>query len=299
MTYNFGARGWRYTVPMVSFFKIFFLLSTILFPFSAYAISPTLSIFPQSIMQGEPLEIIVQPATLSQIQSISFNGKKLGVFLYKNKPTAFVGIGINQKPSVYTLSVVLSDGTTLEKSVLVSERKKIKVAFSIPEKLGGNSTSSQQTLVSTLAEENQQLIGLPTQAKASWTNKFLYPLSHSTVTDGYGYIRQTGNTSILHKGTDFQAPEGTPVIAMNRGIVRLAKEFRNYGNTVIIDHGLGLMTFYMHLSKINVTVGELVPQGKIIGQSGHTGYADQPHLHLTVRMNAVSIDPIKFMALFK
>ena len=279
--------------------KIFFLLSSALSPFFVYAASPTLSVFPQRIIQGEPLEIIVQPATLSQIKSISFNGEKLGVFLYKNKPTAFVGIGINQKPAVYTLSAVLSDGTTLERNVIVNERKKIKVAFSIPVKLGGNSTSSQQTLVSTLALENQQLIDLPTSAQALWTNKFLYPLSHITVTDGYGYIRQTGNYSILHKGTDFQAQEGTPVKAMNRGIVRLAKEFRNYGNTVIIDHGLGLMTFYMHLSKINVTVGELVPQGHVIGLSGQTGYAAQPHLHLTVRINDVSIDPIKFMALFK
>ena len=86
---------------------------------------------------------------------------------------------------------------------------------------------------------------------------------------------------------------------MNRGIVRLAKHFRDYGNTVIIDHGLGLMTFYMHLSKIQVNVGELVRQGHMIGLSGQTGYAAQPHLHLTVRINDVSIDPIKFMALFK
>ncbi|MEK7094296.1 MAG: hypothetical protein AAB903_03085, partial [Patescibacteria group bacterium] len=81
-----------------TFFKIFFLAVGIVFPFFARAALPTLSIFPQSIMQGEPVEVIVQGATLQQIKSISFNGGKLGVFLYKNKPTALVGIGINQKP---------------------------------------------------------------------------------------------------------------------------------------------------------------------------------------------------------
>lgn len=280
-------------------YRIGLLLPVLLFPFVACAAAPILSTSPPSIIQGEPLEIVVQNATLPQIQSISFNGKNLGVFLYRDKLTAFVGIGINQKPGVYPLSAVLSDGTTLEKSVVVGERKKIKTAFSIPLKLGGNSTTSQQTLVDTLSQENQQLLGLPTNAKALWTKAFRYPLSHVKVTDGYGYLRQTGSVSILHKGTDFRAKEGTPVVAMNRGIVRLTKEFRNYGNTIIIDHGLGLMTFYMHLSKINVLVDDLVPQGQVIGLSGQTGYADQPHLHLTVRINDISIDPVKFMALFK
>ena len=71
-----------------TFFKIFFLALGIVFPLFAQAASPTLSILPQNIMQGEPVEIVVQGATLRQVKSISFNGGKLGVFLYKNKPTA-------------------------------------------------------------------------------------------------------------------------------------------------------------------------------------------------------------------
>jgi murein DD-endopeptidase MepM/ murein hydrolase activator NlpD len=104
--------------------------------------------------------------------------------------------------------------------------------------------------------------------------------------------------SITHKGTDFRAVEGTPVLAMNRGVVRLVQEGRNYGKTVIIDHGLGLQTFYMHLSKINVKVGELVLSGQIIGLSGMTGYAEAAHLHTTVRIGEVSIDPVRFLGLF-
>jgi murein DD-endopeptidase MepM/ murein hydrolase activator NlpD len=82
-------------------------------------------------------------------------------------------------------------------------------------------------------------------------------------------------------------------------VVRVARTFQIYGKTVVVDHGFGVMTFYMHLSKIKVNVGELVLPGQLIGFSGETGYAESPHLHITVRINNVSIDPIKFLDLFK
>ena len=283
-----------------AFFKIFSPIIFLFFP--AHAIvteSPTISIFPPSVIQGEPLEIVIQNATSSQVKNISFNGKNLGVFAYQNKSTAFVGVDINQKPLTYVVSATLSDDTTLTKYVMVGARQKIETAFSIPASLGGNSTSSAVSLVNTLAEENAELLKLVINPKNLWTNKFIYPLSQITVTDGYGYSRQTSGVSITHKGTDFRASTGTSVMTMNRGIVRLAKKFTEYGNTIVIDHGLGLMTFYMHLSKINVNVGELVNQGQIIGLSGDTGDALAPHLHVSVRINNISIDPIKFMALFK
>lgn len=88
-------------------------------------------------------------------------------------------------------------------------------------------------------------------------------------------------------------------MAMNRGIVRVVKTYRNYGKVIVIDHGLGLMSFYLHLSKMKVNEGELVKRGQTIGLSGQTGYTLSPHLHLSLRINNNSIDPVKFMELFK
>lgn len=269
------------------------------FPIFAYASSAALFVSPSSIIQGEPAEITVQNAALSQVKSISFNGEKLGVFLYQNIPTAFVGVDIHQKSGTYPITATLTSGTILQTNLVVGQRPNIQTAFDIPQTLGGDSTSSAETLVSTLAEENDELLGLYTGTHAFWTNPFKFPLSQITITDPYGYLRDTDGSSIIHKGTDFRAAIGTPVMAMNRGVVRLTKYFRDYGNTIIVDHGLGLMTFYMHLSKINVNVGELVQQGQIIGLSGNTGDAVGPHLHITVRINDISIDPMKFMAFFK
>ena len=154
-------------------------------------------------------------------------------------------------------------------------------------------------LVSSLAVENASLLGLRTGAKAFWRDPFIFPLADPVVTDPFGYVRKTGQTSVTHKGADFHAPEGTPVIAVNRGVVRLVQETRDYGKTVVIDHGLGLMSMYMHLSKIYVSQGELVLRGQVIGLSGQTGYAESPHLHLTIRLGEISIDPVVFLGFFR
>jgi murein DD-endopeptidase MepM/ murein hydrolase activator NlpD len=132
-----------------------------------------------------------------------------------------------------------------------------------------------------------------------WIEKFQWPLKgNNTLADPYGYTRVIANFTMPHKGADFEAPLGTPVYAMNKGIVRFASALRNYGNTVIIDHGLGVQTIYMHLSNITATLGQKVEKGEYIGDSGDTGYASNPHLHVTVRIWDISIDPIKFMELF-
>lgn len=233
------------------------------------------------------------------LKSMAFTGSALKPFIYKNRPTAIYGFDINKKAGVYKVSATLSDGTVLEKNILVDERKKPVLTFTIPAKLGGTTTASQKTLVSALAIENASLVGLKTGTKAYWTDSFQHPVPNPIVTDGYGYDRDTGEATVTHKGTDFRAAEGTPVEAINRGVVRRVQETRDYGKTVIVDHGLGLMSFYMHLSKIWVNEGELVQRGQYVGLSGQTGYALAPHLHLTIRQDDISIDPAVFLKLFE
>ena len=137
-----------------------------------------------------------------------------------------------------------------------------------------------------------------TNPKKLWKESFIFPVESPIVTDTYGYIRDTSTQTITHKGTDFHAPTGTPIYAINRGVVRLVQHFDLYGNTVVIDHGQGIMSFYMHLSKINVEQGFIVEEGQSVGESGMTGYAEGEHLHLTIRINNISIDPMRFFALY-
>jgi murein DD-endopeptidase MepM/ murein hydrolase activator NlpD len=278
---------------------VFFL--AVCTPGSLSAAAISISVLPSnSVMQGEPALIVFNNASsTSAVKNLTFNGKAVGVFMYQGKISALIAIDLNQKPGIYELTGVFSDGQKITQDIIVLARPNVEAPLGIPAKLGGNTPAAQTKLVNTLASENLVLSRLTTNPRTLWSGNFIFPVANPVVTDPYGYTRLTGSYSIAHKGTDFRASEGTPVLAMNRGVVRLAKTFVEYGNTVIIDHGQGLMTFYMHLSKINVQAGHLVTQGQVIGLSGQTGYADMPHLHLTVRINNISIDPMKFMAFFK
>lgn len=280
--------------------KLFLLVLIYIFPIWGFAAAPTITVFPDKVIQGEPVMVTVNGVSgAAAVRKISFDGGTVGVFLYQRKPTALIGIDLSKKPGIYKVTATLSDGTVLSKNISVGARPKISAPLGIPAKLGGNTPAAATKLVSSLARENQLIYSVRSFAGALWTEAFRFPITGPFVTDPYGYSRQTVGQSITHKGTDFRAEEGTSVAAMNRGIVRLAQTLPTYGKTVIIDHGLGLFTLYMHLSKIKVNEGELVKVGQAIGLSGQTGYAENPHLHVSVWIGKVSIDPMKFMALFQ
>ncbi|MDB5194184.1 MAG: hypothetical protein JWN50_198 [Parcubacteria group bacterium] len=220
--------------------------------------------------------------------------------MYNSKPTGFIGIDLKMAPGTYPLILTLTDGKTAKKDLIVRKRAIAEAPLGIPDKLGGNTSASEAALVATLARENAILAAVPTASTMLWSGPFVLPLHTAiVVTDPYGYTRLTGLSTISHKGTDFRAAEGTPVYAMNAGTVKVAETFVEYGNTVVIDHGLGLQTLYMHLSKIEVSVGETVEKGQEIGKSGQTGYAEAPHLHISVKIGGISIDPEKFLELFR
>jgi murein DD-endopeptidase MepM/ murein hydrolase activator NlpD len=99
-----------------------------------------------------------------------------------------------------------------------------------------------------------------------------------------------------HSGADFKSPSGRPIAAPSRGRVALARDLYFTGNTVILDHGLGLFSMFAHLSAINVKDGDVVTSGQIIGEVGATGRVTGPHLHWTVRLSGTRIDPLSLLS---
>jgi murein DD-endopeptidase MepM/ murein hydrolase activator NlpD len=95
----------------------------------------------------------------------------------------------------------------------------------------------------------------------------------------------------FHYGMDFTAVTGTDVFATGIGVVKAASREPGYGNVVVIDHGYGYETFYAHLSRLNVRVGQNVNRGDVIGFVGSTGTSTAPHLHYEVSKNGVKVNP--------
>jgi len=104
-----------------------------------------------------------------------------------------------------------------------------------------------------------------------------------------------GKPRAPHSGADLHAKTGTPVHATNRGRVVLAKSLFFTGNTVILDHGLGIDSLYAHLSRIDVKPGEMVGNGQIIGLAGATGRVTGPHLHWAMRVQGARVDPFSLV----
>jgi murein DD-endopeptidase MepM/ murein hydrolase activator NlpD len=133
--------------------------------------------------------------------------------------------------------------------------------------------------------------------KPLWDGNFRAPVT-AAPTDSFGTRRMfNGKLASVHKGMDFRAPTGTPVHAGNSGVVVLARGLYYEGNCVVIDHGLGLFTLAMHLSRIDVREGEHVATGKRLGLSGATGRVTGPHLHWAVRWKDAYLDPAKMLRL--
>ncbi len=128
-----------------------------------------------------------------------------------------------------------------------------------------------------------------------WSGDFRAPVA-AQATDSFGTRRTfNGKLASVHKGMDFRAHMGTPVHAGNSGVVVLARRLYYEGNCVAIDHGMGLYTISMHLSRMDVKEGAQVVKGQRLGLSGATGRVTGPHLHWAVRWEGTYLDPAKLL----
>lgn len=262
-----------------------------------FNLKPVVTVYPQVIYPGDPIFITINAS--STPDKISFDNKIVPSFYYNNAQNAVIPTDFYEKKNNHKVIVDLSNGMRFEKDIVLADREKVVKPLGIPEKLGGNTPQAGKALVNNLASENYVLNNIKSTNKIIWKQPFAKPLQNLFITDNYGYDRKTAGYTIVHKGTDFRAEIGTPVYAMNDGIIKIAKSFSVYGNVIAIDHGQGLVTLYMHLSRINVKQGESVKLGDTIGESGDTGYVSAPHLHISIKINGISIDPATFMKFFK
>jgi murein DD-endopeptidase MepM/ murein hydrolase activator NlpD len=131
-----------------------------------------------------------------------------------------------------------------------------------------------------------------------WSGKFRVPLDGVSTGGNFGKRRiLNGQPGSPHGGVDFPALTGTPVYAAQRGRVVLAEELFFSGNTVVIDHGLGIYSFYGHLSEMDVKVGDTLESGHVLGKVGATGRVTGPHLHWGLTVERARVNPLQIVKL--
>ena len=208
---------------------------------------------------------------------------------------AIIAIGFDAAPGSYHLMTEVNSAR-LESDTLVTE---ITIAgkdfslsrFSMPPDRTAGWTAAR------LAEDREKirLARETTEPYPLWLQTFILPLE-GRITSTFGAIRIINeNPPRRHNGIDIAADEGTPVVAPNGGIVRLAEFLLSGGNTVIIDHGIGISSTYMHLHTINVEKGQAIGRGELIGTVGMTGYATGNHLHWEVNIGQTPVNPDQLM----
>jgi murein DD-endopeptidase MepM/ murein hydrolase activator NlpD len=148
-----------------------------------------------------------------------------------------------------------------------------------------------------LAEKEDELIkilesykyGIPPSGKLLWPTK-------GVLVSGFGYrIHPIFRVNRFHSGIDIGASYGTPVVAAAGGEVIQSGYFGGYGYSVMLYHGGGYATWYAHLSSINVSMGQLVKRGGLVGRVGSTGWSTGPHLHFEIRINGAAQNPMEYL----
>jgi len=253
------------------------------------------------LVNGAPILFTVTPAKPLK----SLTGTWLGheVFFSFDATTkswfGFAGVALETKPGSYPLELSAETSTgkklSFSKKFAVRHAKYPEVKLTVAAQYTAPSPEQLKKI-----EEDKELkkdILSRTTPEREWAGKFSPP-ADAAISDVFGTQRIfNGQVQSSHLGLDFRVPSGTSVAAMNSGTVLLARPLYFEGNCVVLDHGQGLLSIYMHLSEFKVKEGERVARGQELALSGGTGRATGPHLHVAVRWQGIYLDPATLLSL--
>lgn len=248
-----------------------------------------------SVRQGSAFELVVWARIDRGELRVQFAGRTWPLYRERDRWRTYLGTDPNTASGERSLSIEYLNGEEtvelIRRTVTVSRvpfaRRRITLS---PEVLALLSPERLQEEARRVNLALRILEGIQL-----WEGAFALP-ADGRLTSRYGVISiYQGQVWGFHRGVDIAAPEGTPVRAANDGIVRLAGELPVSGNAVLVDHGLGVVTSYLHMSAVDVVPGQQVLKGDQIGRVGSTGVATGPHVHWGLRTNGVHIDPLPWV----
>jgi len=256
---------------------------------------------PAIIVNGAPVLFLVNPsarlATLSGTwldHEVSFGFDKI-----TKKWFGLAGASLETHPGTYTLALkaTMASGreVSFQRKVTVRSAKYPSIAVTVAKKFTEPSPEQLRQINQDQAVKQENFRSVDPERE--WSGRFRPPVN-AAISDVFGTRRTfNGKVQSMHQGLDYAVPSGTPVSALNAGTVLLARPLYFEGNCVVLDHGQGLLTLYLHLSEFKVKEGERVERGQEIGLSGGTGRATGPHLHVAVRWQGIYLNPATLMKL--
>jgi murein DD-endopeptidase MepM/ murein hydrolase activator NlpD len=203
-------------------------------------------------------------------------------------------IAVKDSPGTYAVEFLAADGTTIA-SVNLIIRKTIFPTQNVslaPQIEALHSTTDEMQTLTTFRDSVSDI--------KYWSDPLVAPLPGCVLSPfGVARLHNGKPTGEFHGGIDQRAAAGTPIRAAAAGVVKIVQPFNVLGGTVALDHGQGLETMYLHMSKLNVALGDHVKKGDVIGYVGSTGRANGPHLHWVVYVNGVPQNPQQWVTALK
>lgn len=278
---------------------LIFMLCPALAPILRGATSSSVSLTPVVVEAGSPELIRVIAPAGTKVQG-EWLGRTLDFFRSRDNRAwfALAGVDVEAPAGPSQLKIVVAAGsstTDLSQTIAIHPAPYRTTALTVPPRFVAPSAEDLKRIEAEV--QLKQSVFAASASKPLWRGSFHAPV-RAAATDSFGTRRVfNGKLDSIHKGMDFRARPGTPVRADNSGVVVLARPLYYEGNCVVIDHGLGLFTLSMHLSRIRVHEGQRVVAGELLGLSGATGRVTGPHLHWAVRWQGAYLDPAKLLQL--
>ena len=249
----------------------------------------------------QPGEVVVLTITTSRpVAALHVRAFERELWPFAENSTTWrvlVGIDLEVPSGKYSVAITAGEGVAQSRAahVLLVQPKTFQTRKLTVDPAFVNPPADVQPRIQSEAARLARVWGSPSKSRF-WNGQFVRPVGEAANSAFGSRSVFNGQARNPHSGADFASPAGTPVRSPNAGRVALAGDLYFTGNTVVLDHGLGLFSLFAHLESIDVREGDSVVAGQFLGNVGATGRVTGPHLHWTVRLNDARVDPLALLS---